>query len=226
MLAAMGITAAFLAVVATIAGRWLAQQHLAAKPWLEEGLPVEATPPGGLPVPAAAIGLGVLLAVVGCLFTLFASAYLMRMDMAADWLPMPKPRLLWLNTGILALSSLALQRAKAAAGRDDLGATRAALLAGGAGALAFLIGQLVAWRQLATAGYLVASNPANSFFYMITAVHGLHLLGGLVALARTVGKAWSGAGLERARLSIALCAIYWHFLLLVWLAFFALLLLT
>jgi cytochrome c oxidase subunit III len=79
---------------------------------------------------------------------------------------------------------------------------------------------------LVAAGYFVASNPANSFFYVITAVHGLHLLGGLVALGRTIALVWGGAEPDRARLHVELCAAYWHFLLLVWLAFFALLLLT
>ena len=91
-------------------------------------------------------------------------------------------------------------------------------------ALAFLAGQLLAWRQLDAAGYFLASNPANSFFYLLTAVHGLHVLGGLVALARAAGKVWRGEDADRVRLSVELCAIYWHFLLFVWLVLFALLL--
>ena len=69
---------------------------------------------------------------------------------------------------------------------------RDGLLAGGVLALAFLAGQLLAWRQLDAAGYFLASNPANSFFYLLTAVHGLHVLGGLVALARATAKVWRG----------------------------------
>jgi cytochrome c oxidase subunit III len=97
------------------------------------------------------------------------------------------------------------------------------LCAGGASALVFLVGQLLAWRQLSLAGYFVASNPANSFFYLITAVHGLHLMGGLVALSRTIAKVWRGAEMTQVRLSVELCAIYWHFLLLVWLVLLGLL---
>ena len=102
---------------------------------------------------------------------------------------------------------------------------RDGLLAGGVLALAFLAGQLLAWRQLDAAGYFLASNPANSFFYLLTAVHGLHVLGGLVALARAIGQgvARSATPIE-VRLSVELCAIYWHFLLFVWLVLFALLL--
>jgi cytochrome c oxidase subunit 3 len=69
----------------------------------------------------------------------------------------------------------------------------------------------------------VASNPANSFFYMITAAHGLHLMGGLVALGRTTAKVWRGAEMAEVRLSVELCTIYWHFLLLVWLVLLGLL---
>jgi cytochrome c oxidase subunit III len=224
----VAITVAFLAFLAAIAAWWLAQQRLTSKPWLEEGEgPVARAPlPGTSPVAAAKVGLGVLLAVVGSLFALFASAYMMRMHMAADWRPLPEPKLLWLNTGVLALSSLALHRAQVAARRGQPDATRAALLAGGVGAAAFLVGQLLAWQELSAAGYFVASNPANSFFYVITAVHGLHLLGGLVALGRTIAEVWGGAEPDQVRLHVELCAAYWHFLLLVWLAFFALLLLT
>ena len=135
-------------------------------------------------MPAAKVGLGVFLAVVGCLFALFTSAYFMRMGLS-DWQPLPVPRLLWLNTGVLVLSSVALQCALIAARRRPAryGAGSASSPAG-ITALAFLVGQLMAWRELAADGYFLASNPANSFFYLITGMHGLHILGGLVALGR------------------------------------------
>jgi cytochrome c oxidase subunit III len=220
----VAITAAFLAVIATIVVWWLSHQRLAAKTWLEEGV-IGDLPAAGAPrASTAKIGLGVFLAVAGSLFALFSSAYLMRMHMGADWRPMPVPPLLWLNTGVLVASSLALHRAQVAARRDSMGGVREYLLAGGLLALVFLAGQLLAWRQLDDAGYFLASNPANSFFYLLTAVHGLHVLGGLVALARAIGRAWRGQDADRVRLSVELCAIYWHFLLFVWLVLFALLL--
>ena len=211
----------FMAGIAAIAGWWLSQQRLGAKPWLEEGVIVdfrEGTPS----LPPAKIGLGVFLAVVGSLFALFISAYSMRMNLV-DWRELPVPRLLWFNTGVLVTSSIALQWAHMAARRNDLDGVIIGLCAGGASALIFLVGQLLAWRQLSLAGYFVTSNPANSFFYLITAVHGLHLMGGLVALGRTIAKVWRGAEMTQVRLSVELCAIYWHFLLLVWLVLLALL---
>jgi cytochrome c oxidase subunit 3 len=110
-----------------------------------------------------------------------------------------------------------------AARRNDADGVIVGLLAGGVSAVVFLVGQLLAWQQLNVAGYFVASNPANSFFYLITATHGLHLMGGLVALGRTTAKVWRGAEVARMRLSVELCAIYWHFLLLVWLVLLGLL---
>jgi cytochrome c oxidase subunit 3 len=134
-----------------------------------------------------------------------------------DWRALPVPKLLWFNTGVLVLSSIALQWAHSAARRDDLEGVIVGLLAGGASAVIFLIGQLLAWQQLGAAGYFLASNPANTFFYLLTAVHGMHLVGGLAALARTTAKVWRCAEVSEVRLSVELCTIYWHFLLLVWL---------
>jgi len=172
--------------------------------------------------PAAKIGLGVFLAVVGSLFALFISAYSMRMTMV-DWRTLPMPRLLWFNTAVLVLSSVALQAGYMAARRDDIYGVTLSLCAGGASAVIFLTGQLLAWRELSAAGYFLASNPANSFFYLMTAAHGLHLMGGLVALGRTTAKVWHGAPATEVRLGVELCAIYWHFLLLVWLVLLGLL---
>jgi cytochrome c oxidase subunit 3 len=215
----MNITFLFLAVIAAIVAWWLAQQRLTAKPWLDAGLVGDT---GASPLPSAKIGLGVFLAVVGSLFALFISAYSMRMGMV-DWRALPVPKLLWFNTGVLITSSIALQWAYMAARRNDMDSVIIGLLAGAASAVIFLVGQLLAWQQLKVAGYFVASNPANSFFYLITAVHGLHLMGGLVALGRTTAKVWRGAKMIQVRLSVELCAIYWHFLLLVWLVLLGLL---
>src|SRR5215831_5269867 len=211
-----------MAGIAVIAGWWLSQQRLAAKPWLEEGVIADWREESPSSLPPAKIGLGVFLAVVGSLFALFISAYSMRMSMV-DWRALPVPKLLWFNTAVLVTSSIALQWAYVAARRNDLDGVIIGLLAGGASAAIFLAGQLLAWQQLKAAGYFVASNPANSFFYLITAVHGLHLAGGLVALGRATAKVWHGAKMTQVRLSVELCAIYWHFLLLVWLVLLGLL---
>jgi len=79
-------------------------------------------------------------------------------------------------------------------------------------------------RELTADGYILSGNPASSFFYLITGMHGLHIAGGLLALAVTTVRAWTpGWRTERLRLSVELCAMYWHFLLFVWLGLFVLL---
>ncbi|HKU09120.1 MAG TPA: cytochrome c oxidase subunit 3 [Bradyrhizobium sp.] len=212
----------YMAGLAAIAGWWLSQQRLASKPWLEEGLAADLREENASFLPAAKVGLGVFLAVAGSLFALLISAYSMRINIA-DWRSLPVPRLLWFNTGVLVISSIALHWAYMAARRNDVESVIAGLLVGGASAVIFLIGQLLLWQQLNVSGYFLASNPANAFFYLITATHGLHLIGGLVALGRTMTKVWRGATLIQLRLSVELCAIYWHFLLLVWLVLLGLL---
>jgi cytochrome c oxidase subunit III len=218
----MSVILVFLLVIVGFAGWWLSHQRLMAKPWLEQGVIGDVVGMEGSALPTAKIGLGVFLAVVGCLFALFTSAYFMRMALS-DWQALPLPRVLWFNTGVLVLSSIALQCAAVAARRGQIDTVRLGLVTAGLTALAFLIGQLVAWRELTADGYLLTANPANSFFYLITGMHGLHILGGLVGLSRTTAGAWNGARPERLRLSVELCAMYWHFLLFVWLAIFALL---
>lgn len=212
----------FMAAIAIIAGWWLSQQRLADKPWLEHGVIDDERSIGPSSLPAAKIGLGVFLAVVGSLFALFVSAYTMRMELT-DWRALPVPPLLWFNTCVLILSSCALQWAQVAARRNHRDDMLTGLLAASVSALIFLIGQALAWHQLNAAGYLPDTNPANAFFYLITATHGLHLLGGLVALGRTTARAWRGVEISNLRLSVELCTMYWHFLLLVWLIVLALL---
>jgi cytochrome c oxidase subunit 3 len=219
----MSVILVFLLVIAGVAGWWLSQQRLMSKPWLEAGTNAQFPGTESGMMPAAKVGVGVFLAVVGCLFALFTSAYFMRMGLS-DWHAMPVPRLLWLNTGVLVLSSVALQIALIAARRRQLDTVRLALVTGGITAVAFLVGQLMAWRELVADGYYLASNPANSFFYLITGMHGLHIIGGLIALAVVIVRAWTPQWrIERLRLSVELCAMYWHFLLFIWLAVFVLL---
>lgn len=180
---------------------------------------------GHAPSPAARLGLWLFMMVVTVLFLQFLHAYIARMDYA-DWRPLPTPWTAWLNTLLLALGSAALQWARVAARRGWDAGLRAGLLAGGILAFAFLAGQLWLWQQLGELDYRVASNPANSFFYMLTGLHGLHLLGGLVAWGKTATRVWRGAETARVRVSVELCAVYWHFLLAVWLVLFGLLFLV
>ncbi len=200
---------------------------LTEKPWVEgQTSVVDLHGKAAFALPTAKVGLRVFLGVVTVLFSLLVVAYSDRMAFANDWRPLPEPWVLWLNTVFLISSSIGLQWAWIGADRGDMDGVKVGLLAGGGFAFAFMIGQLVAWQQLVALGYYAATNPANAFFYLITALHGLHLLGGLVAWGRTTAKVRRGCEVAEVRLSVELCTVYWHFLLVVWLVLFGLLLLT
>ncbi len=176
------------------------------------------------PMPATKLGLFAFLAAATVLFAMLTSAYLMQQAMS-DWRPLPLPALLWLNTGLLLLSSAALEWARRSA-RRHLPRTSLWLLAAGVLAILFITGQLWAWQKLSAAGYFLATNPSSSFFYLLTAIHGLHVLGGLVAWGRTMTQMRQKTFAPQTQLSVELCALYWHFLLLVWLVMLLLFWLT
>jgi cytochrome c oxidase subunit III len=219
-----------LTAIMAVAVFWLLRQTINVRPWVEqrpvETIPVEAS----FSVPAVKVGLGVFLAVATSLFALMVSAYFMRM-MAGDWTGLIFPSVLWLNTVLLILSDLAMQSARRAVRVGQIDRVRVGLVEAGLCSFLFLAGQLWAWQQLNTSGYFattggasaVAASPANAFFYLFTALHGLHVLGGLWVWGKTTAKVWRGVELARVRLSVELCTVYWHYLLLVWLVLFALL---
>jgi cytochrome c oxidase subunit 3 len=220
----MTITLVFLACLMAIVLWWLFRQSVNVQPGVAEASAHDVHG-AVLARPAAKTALVVFLAVATSLFALFISAYAMRMHFG-DWTPLQEPRLLTWNTGLLIVTSGAMQWTVVAARREDIEAVRRGLVAAGVLTVAFLVGQFLAWKQLSDAGVFLTSNPANAFFYLLTGVHGVHLLGGLVAWGRTTAKVWRGIEVATVRLSIELCAIYWHFLLAVWLVLFALLLST
>lgn len=177
----------------------------------------------------ARIGLGVFLAVVTSLFLLFLLAFIIR-SQVSDWRPLTDPLaplahpwMLWVNTVLLALGSACLQGSKVALARGQYSRSTLAFLLGGVFAIAFLAGQLWVWQQFAAWGYGVAGNPANSFFYLLTGVHGLHLAGGLGAWGVVALRLWRQGPTERFGAGMALCTLYWHYLLGLWLVLFALL---
>jgi cytochrome c oxidase subunit 3 len=198
-------------------------KKLTVKPWLlDQGDYAEEN---GFDQPTVKIGLFVFLTVATMLFLLITAAYVMRM-MLDDWRSVEVPNLLWLNTIILVLCSAAFQWTSVSASKNNLGNVRTGLMVSGALTLFFLIGQLMAWQSLSAAGQFMTNSPATAFFYFITTVHGLHVMGGLVAWGRTTLKVWRGVKIDDIRLSVELCAFYWHFLLFVWVMMFSLLLST
>lgn len=229
----MSLTVAYAALATGIIVWLVLVSKLRVKPW-----EAQVAAPEGAAVNAVApkrVGLWIFLAVITSLFCLFISAYYMRMGShggdsmhsPADWTAVRDPGILWLNTIILIVGSVAMQSARAAVTRGQLDQTRLRLFAAGLLTAGFLIGQMVAWRQLRLSEVFTPQNPAVAFFYVLTAVHGLHLLGGLFVWTRTLARSLQ-KDIEAIdlRLSVELTTVYWHYLLLVWLGLFAVLLST
>jgi cytochrome c oxidase subunit 3 len=209
--------------------------RLTEKSWLTPGLDplTEAEAQGHRPLPSAAVGLRLYFGVATVMFLLIAMIFVMRMGghgvstgQQPDWKPLSWPQLLWFNTAVLVLSSAAWEWARAARRRGQLESLRAGLVAAGVLALGFVAGQLIVWRQLVDAGCGITATTMSAFFYLITGLHGLHVLGGLTVWGRTTAKALGGGAAAQVATAVDLCALYWHFLLLVWLAMFGLLLMN
>lgn len=174
---------------------------------------------------ASRTGLFVFLAVISSMFLLFIVSYYSRSQFP-DWEVMKDPEILWVNTLVLVLASIALQLASNAAKQGVSSKLVYALSAGAVLTLVFVAGQFVAWEQMIGAGYYAQQNPSYAFFYLVTGLHALHLLGGLWFMGLLGFRLKRRKDKEALLQGVALCATYWHYLLLVWLVLFALLLRT
>jgi len=166
---------------------------------------------------ASFTGLFVLLAASTMVFAAFTSAFWVRRGLSDDWASFPKPPILFVNTVVLIASSVVLdmsRRALKSGNRSRFNFWWT--LATGLGIL-FLLGQAYAWRELKDAGIYVATNPSSSFFYILTASHAFHLLGGVTALVYVDIQAWRLRLGPAKRTAIDVTAIFWHFLDALWL---------
>lgn len=204
---------------------------LRTKPWLE---PTMVSTAGAAvasdPLAAARTALRFALGIISVLFFLFIITFLSRSqypDFQAlagkPWQPFTDPTRLWFNTALLAISSVAMQFGLVASRRDQVNRAVAGVSIAVFFTVAFLVAQLELWRHLQSMGYYVNTNPANSYFYLLTAIHGLHILGGLMVLVNVVFRGWYDGAMTRLSGPLALCTHYWHFLLAVWLLLFAVL---
>lgn len=200
-------------------------RQVTSKPWEYQGPVSGSGPETVFEKESEKIALTLFLVVVCVIFSLLTVTYYLRMDLG-DWVPLTDPVLLWFNTGMLFLGSVALQRATVLARRDRLDQARSAFVAGGALATLFVAGQCYVWVQLDASDLGVASNPSSAFFYLLTGMHAVHLLGGLWVWSKTSIRMFSSTDTVDARLSIELCTTYWHFLLLLWVLLFGVLLST
>ena len=184
-----------------------------------------APDPRGASRRASFTGLVVLLASTTMIFAAFASAFVVRRGMADDWTPGPHPPILFVNTAVLLLSSAALELARHALRRGARTAFNAYWTAGTLLGLAFLGGQALAWRELTRGGYSIASSAGSSFFYLLTAAHALHLVGGICALLYIDIHALRLRLGPGKRTAVAISALFWHFLDALWICLLGMLLL-
>ena len=167
---------------------------------------------------------GIALGIVSILmfFMALASAFLVRKGASTDWVSVRIPALLWINTVVLLASSGTVELARKCLTKADLpGFKKYWSMSTGLGVL-FLIGQIVAWKQLAGQGIYLASNPASSFFYIFTGAHALHLIGGVGALLYVSLRNFDHANVTRA-VAAEVTSYYWHFMDALWLFLLALL---
>lgn len=178
------------------------------------------------------LGMWVALASIVMMFTALTSAYIVRAGISNDWRPIAAPPFVWVSTVLIVASSFVVEAARRAARRGSARSLRNLLFITLLLGLGFVGGQLLAWRQLVAQGIYVATNPHSSFFYVLTGLHGLHVLGGILGLNyllfRLTRGARSSSGSDRAadgkyQMLTDTVALYWHFMDGLWIFLFLLL---
>ncbi len=174
------------------------------------------------------IGMWLAVGSIAMLFTALTSAYVMRAG-GSGWDDIQLPGLLWVSTALIVTSSVTIELARRALRRDEYATYRHWLTVSLLLGFGFLAAQVCAWRQLAAQGIYLASNPHSSFFYLLTGLHALHLLGGILGLSFLLWRATRAmrdvskqTALKRRAAADAV-GIYWHFMDGLWVYLFALL---
>lgn len=191
--------------------------------------PVERGDWGGRPADDRVVQrylLGTWVGIGGILmfFAALTSAMIVRHGLASDWQPFAVPPVLYVSTLVLALSSATVAKARGELLSGNLAGLRRWINFSACLGLAFLAGQLLGWQQLAGRGIYLASNPASSFYYLLTAGHGLHLLGGIAVLGYIWARVRGIRPWPTRRAAVEAMALYWHFMDVLWIYILGLLL--
>jgi cytochrome c oxidase subunit III len=196
----------------------------------------------------ARLGMICAIATVSMVFVSLTSAYVVRRGLPTfdgttnsyvrDWGEVQLPWLLLaINTAILLISSLTMEGARRDIARRaalapvrsipgiSLGKERSFPWLGVTAVLGFgfLVGQWLAWNELRSRGFFVATNPSSSFIYLLTAAHAVHLAGGIIALLWAGVSSLQHRSIEGRRIVVDVAAWYWHFMAVLWVYIFALL---
>jgi len=201
-------------------------------------IPPPPEPPGGdgrdgesgddgssFPISKGQVGVWILLTAIIMLFAGLSSAYIVLRGVPS-WQNIELPSLLWPNTAVLLLSSVAIELSRRAVRRNDVQSMNRWLALGGVLGLTFLVGQLAAWRQLVNTGVYLPSTLQSGFFYILTGLHGVHLFGGLIALGLVLTRALKNRLSASNYEPLKLCGLYWHVMDALWIYLFLLLLLS
>ena len=192
------------------------------KPWERKGVIGGMVPEGTFATEAERVALAFFLVIATVVFSLFMVSYYLRMELP-DWEPLSEPAQLWFNTGLLIASSVLFQWSRNIVVRGHTRNLYTSFFGAGILAILFIVAQMVTWNHLQAGGFYLNSNPAIAFYYLLTGLHALHLVGGLWVWSKCAIRLTSGGEPKEVQLSIQLCTIYWHFLLLVWIVLFAIL---
>ena len=200
---------------------------LSQKPWETAQTAIDNQHDGKTLISSKAkLGVKTIMVVSTVIFSLFVVSYSDRM-LVHDWRSLSEPWLLWINTVILILTSFVFHRTKVLADNNKFEKLKNSLFVVGFLTFAFITGQLLVWQHFVNLGQYASTNPANAFFYVLTALHGLHVLGGLYFLAKvTMQLSRENYNISKIKQNVELCAIYWHFLLIVWFVLFGLMVAT
>ena len=183
-------------------------------------LPASLEDPSKSPPGLYRVGLLIACASILAFFAALVVAFYWRSRTPPFWAPITLPHTLWLSTAIILVSSVTFEAARRTFRRGQHPAAARLLVVTACLGAAFLASQLAAWRDLVHRGYYLAQNPYSSFFYMFTGLHAAHLIGGLIALFIVV------LGRSTRRETVDAVAFYWHFLGVLWIALFVILLIS
>jgi cytochrome c oxidase subunit III len=170
-------------------------------------------------------GLWLFIVSIIMVFAALTSAYIVR-QAEGNWLIFELPQLFWVNTIVIAVSSVTLHWAYLSARRDNLEAVKMATLLTTVLGVAFIVGQFLAWGTLVKNNVYFVGNPSGSFVYVLSGLHGLHIVGGVVFLLVLSSSAMKYKINSKNLRQIEMCATYWHFLGGLWLYLFIFLLLN
>jgi len=178
------------------------------------------------PLATGRLGMKILVLALSMLFAASIMGYMVIRLRATVWPPPGVPRLpgtLWISTLIIAISSFTMKGVVRAARADRQRALRVGMLLTTLLGVAFLVSQTLNWFSLVAANLTARTNLYGFTFYMLTGLHAAHVVGGVIPLGVVTVRAFRGRSSSVLRPGVEYCAIYWHFLAVVWVVLFTLL---